>query len=194
MVDHYQTLGLQRDATKDEVKAAFRSRALRDHPDRHGGSTEAARNAAAQRFRQASDAYHVLSDDRRRAEYDFRLRSSSSSYARTSSSGWASSSSSSSSSSGSYGYGYSHGGGSYRRPPSGSSVGSVDWEFVLKRVTRPGFLINLAFAGVLVAGATFLDGSILEIWNMNNSGKSFEDAMDSIDKVKKTQKGNRLAH
>ncbi|KAK3159867.1 hypothetical protein QOZ80_1BG0052080 [Eleusine coracana subsp. coracana] len=179
MGDHYQTLGLRRDATKAEVKAAFRSRALRDHPDRHAGSTDAARDAAARRFRQASDAYHVLSDDRRRAEYDFRLRSPSSSYARTSS-GWASSSSSSAS----YGYGYGHEGGSWRRPPSsggGASARSVDWEFMLKAVTRRGFLINLGFASVLLSGAAFLDGSILEIWKMNNSGKSFEDAMESID-------------
>uniref|UniRef100_A0A0A8ZIC1 J domain-containing protein n=1 Tax=Arundo donax TaxID=35708 RepID=A0A0A8ZIC1_ARUDO len=66
MGDHYQTLGLRRDATKAEVKAAFRSRALRDHPDRHAGSTDAAARAdAARRFHQASDAYHVLSDDLR---------------------------------------------------------------------------------------------------------------------------------
>jgi DnaJ-domain-containing protein 1 len=147
MSDHYQTLGLRRDATKAEVKTAFRGRALRDHPDRHAGSSDAAaRDAAARRFRQASDAYQILSDDRRRADYDLRLRSSSSSYARTSSSGWASSSSSASYG---YGYGYGHEGGSWRRPPSGrggSPAGSVDWEFVLKAVTRPGFLINVGFA------------------------------------------------
>lgn len=191
MGDHYQTLGIRRDATKAEVKAAFRRHALRDHPDRHAGSTDAtARANAARRFRQASDAYHVLSDDRRRAEYDLRLRGSTSSYARTSSSGWASSSSAS------YGYGnghgYGYGGGSWRRAPpgagAGASAGSIDWEFLLKAVTRRGFVINLGFASVLLSGAAFLDGSILEIWKMNNSGKSFEDAME---KVRKTQKGDR---
>jgi len=184
MGDHYQTLGLRRDATKAEVKAAFRRSALRDHPDRHASSTDAAARAdAARRFRQASDAYHVLSDDRRRAEYDLRLRGSTSSYARTSSYGWASSSSAS------YGYGHGHGGGSWRRTPpgagAGASAGSIDWEFLLKAVTRRGFLINLGFASVLLSGAAFLDGSILEIWKMNNSGKSFEDAMESIEKVKR---------
>ncbi|CAO2184919.1 unnamed protein product [Urochloa humidicola] len=193
MGDHYQTLGLRRDATKAEVKAAFRRSALRDHPDRHAGSTDAAVRAdAARRFRLASDAYHVLSDDRRRAEYDLRLRGSASSYARaSSSSGWASSSSASYG----YGYGYGHGGGSWRRTPpgagAGAAAGSIDWEFLLKAVTRRGFLINLGFASVLLSGAAFLDGSILEIWNMNNSGKSFEDAMESIEKVKRTQKGER---
>jgi len=180
MGDHYQTLGLRRDATKAEVKAAFRRSALRDHPDRHASSTDA---DAARRFRLASDAYHVLSDDRRRSEYDLRLRGSTSSYARTSSYGWASSSSAS------YGYGHGHGGGSWRRTPpgagAGASAGSIDWEFLLKAVTRRGFLINLGFASVLLSGAAFLDGSILEIWKMNNSGKSFEDAMESIEKVKR---------
>ncbi|WVZ71602.1 hypothetical protein U9M48_020172 [Paspalum notatum var. saurae] len=146
MGDHYQTLGIRRDATKAEVKAAFRRHALRDHPDRHAGTANAAARAdAARRFRQASDAYHVLSDDRRRAEYDFRLRGSASSYARTSS-GWASSSSASYG----YGYGYGHGGGSWRRTSPGAgpgaSAGSIDWELLLKAVTRRGFLINLGFA------------------------------------------------
>ncbi|XP_040383881.1 chaperone protein dnaJ 72 isoform X2 [Oryza brachyantha] len=180
--DHYQTLGLQRDATKAEVKAAFRRRALRDHPDRHAHSHDAAARAdAARRFRLASDAYRVLSDDRLRAEYDLRLRPSS----------W-------SSSSASYGYGYGYGhsrrGRSWRRDPPGGGGAAAsarfDWDLLLKSVTRRGFLINLGFASVLLTGAAFLDGSILEIWKMNNSGKSFEDAMESIEKVK-IQKENR---
>lgn len=49
--------------------------------------------------------------------------------------------------------------------------------------------MNLGFSSVLLSGAAFLDGSILELWNMNNSGKSFEEAMESIKKVK-TGRGN----
>jgi hypothetical protein len=59
-----------------------------------------------------------FSDDRRRAEYDLRLRDSTSSYTRTSS-GWASSSATYG-----YGYGYGHGGGSWRRTPPGSRAGA----------------------------------------------------------------------
>uniref|UniRef100_A0ACD5VHR8 Uncharacterized protein n=1 Tax=Avena sativa TaxID=4498 RepID=A0ACD5VHR8_AVESA len=186
MGDHYGTLGLQRDATKAEVKAAFRRHALRDHPDRHAQSDDpGARADAARRFRQASDAYHVLSDDRRRAEYDLRLRFSSA-YGRTSSSTWASSSASSG-----YGYGHGHRGASWRRPPPGRGGASVgyDWGLLLKAMTRRRFLLNLGFSSILLSGAAFLDGSILELWNMNNSGKSFEEAMESIEKVK-TGKGN----
>ncbi|KAM3330166.1 hypothetical protein ACQJBY_026882 [Aegilops geniculata] len=184
MGDYYRTLGVRPDATKAEVKAAFRRRALRDHPDRHAQSGDAvARAEAARRFRQASEAYHVLSDDRRRAEYDLRLRSSS--YVRTSSSTWASSS-------GSHGYGYGHRESSWRRPPPGGGGASVgyDWGLLLKAMTRRRFLLNLGFSSVLLSGAAFLDGSILELWNMNNSGKSFEEAMESIEKVK-GGKGNR---
>ncbi|KAL5226574.1 hypothetical protein ABZP36_014839 [Zizania latifolia] len=157
MGDHYRTLGLRRDATKADIKAAFRRRALRDHPDRHAHSADAAARAdAARRFRMASDAYQVLSDDRLRAEYDLRLRSpgSSSSYTRASSSAWTSSSSSSSASYGyGYGYGHRHGGGSWRRPPpggEGSASARFDWDLLLKAVTRRGFLINLGFARCLI--------------------------------------------
>jgi hypothetical protein len=59
-----------------------------------------------------------FSDDRRRAEYDLRLRDSTSSYTRTSS-GWASSSATYG-----YGYGYGHGRGSWRRTPPGSRAGA----------------------------------------------------------------------
>jgi hypothetical protein len=90
------------------------------------------------------DAYHVISYDRRQAEYDLCLHSSSSSssYARTFTSCWASSSSS-------HGYGYDIWwfvlamASFWRRWHLG---GISDWEFVLKRIARQGFLINLGFA------------------------------------------------
>ncbi|CAM0880953.1 unnamed protein product [Alopecurus aequalis] len=77
--DHYKTLGLRRDASKAEVKAAFSRLALLHHPDRHAQADAATRADATRRFRQAYDAYHVLYDDRLRAEYDLRTFPSSSS-------------------------------------------------------------------------------------------------------------------
>jgi DnaJ-class molecular chaperone len=75
--DHYKTLGLRRDATKAQVKAAFSRLALLHHPDRHARADAATRAEATRRFRLAYDAYHVLYDDTRRAEYDLRTAPSS---------------------------------------------------------------------------------------------------------------------
>lgn len=60
--DYYQILGISRDASKEEIKKAFRKLAHKYHPDK-GGGDEA-------RFKEVNEAYQVLSDDRKRAEYD----------------------------------------------------------------------------------------------------------------------------
>ncbi|XP_051212898.1 uncharacterized protein [Lolium perenne] len=79
MSDHYQTLGLQPDASKTDIRNAYFRLAHRYHPDHHAQDDAAARAAADAAFRKAHDAYEVLSDDRRRAEYDRTVRPSSSS-------------------------------------------------------------------------------------------------------------------
>ena len=63
--DLYEVLGVARDATTDEIKSAYRKLALRHHPDRNPGDKE-----AEQRFREAAEAYSVLSDSEKRARYD----------------------------------------------------------------------------------------------------------------------------
>lgn len=60
--DYYQMLGLERGASKDEVKKAFRKLAARYHPDKENGDET--------RFKEISEAYAVLGDDKKRAEYD----------------------------------------------------------------------------------------------------------------------------
>lgn len=60
-MDHYQTLGISRTATADEIKRAYRRMASQHHPDK-GGDTG--------RFQQIQEAYDVLSDAQRRQEYD----------------------------------------------------------------------------------------------------------------------------
>lgn len=62
MSDLYETLGVARDATPDEVKAAYRRAASAAHPDRHGGSTEDMQAVNA--------AYDTLRDPEARARYD----------------------------------------------------------------------------------------------------------------------------
>lgn len=63
--DFYETLGVPRDAPLEAIKSAYRKAALKYHPDRNPGNHE-----AAERFREAAEAYAVLSDSDRRARYD----------------------------------------------------------------------------------------------------------------------------
>lgn len=63
--DYYQTLGVDRDATTEQIKKAFRRLARETHPDANPDNPE-----AEQRFREAAEAYEVLSDPKRRARYD----------------------------------------------------------------------------------------------------------------------------
>ena len=60
--DYYKTLGIEKKASKDEIKKAFRKLAHKYHPDKKGGDEA--------KFKEASEAYAVLSDDKKRAEYD----------------------------------------------------------------------------------------------------------------------------
>ncbi len=62
--DYYETLGLRRGATEEEIKKAYRSLAFRYHPDRNKDS------AAEDRFKEINEAYEVLSDPGKRSTYD----------------------------------------------------------------------------------------------------------------------------
>lgn len=63
--DYYEALGVERDATLEQIKSAYRKAALRHHPDRNPGDKE-----AEARFKEAAEAYSVLSDAEKRARYD----------------------------------------------------------------------------------------------------------------------------
>ena len=63
--DYYEVLGVARDASADELKRAYRQLARQYHPDRNPDDPE-----AEERFKEASDAYQVLSDTERRKTYD----------------------------------------------------------------------------------------------------------------------------
>lgn len=65
MADYYQILEVSRDANQDEVKKAYRKKALQFHPDKNPGNAE-----AEKRFKEISEAYEVLSDEKKRKVYD----------------------------------------------------------------------------------------------------------------------------
>jgi len=65
MVDYYEVLGISQGATKEEIKKAYRKRALQFHPDRNPGDPE-----AEKKFKEISEAYEALGDEKRRAMYD----------------------------------------------------------------------------------------------------------------------------
>lgn len=62
MNDYYEVLGVPRNATKDDIKKAYRKLAHKYHPDKSSGDEK--------KFKEASEAYQILQDDKKRAEYD----------------------------------------------------------------------------------------------------------------------------
>ena len=63
--DYYEVLGVDKSAKKDEIKKAYRKLALKYHPDKNKGD-----KGSEEKFKEASEAYHVLSDGKRKASYD----------------------------------------------------------------------------------------------------------------------------
>ncbi|NPA68843.1 MAG: molecular chaperone DnaJ, partial [Chlorobi bacterium] len=63
--DYYEILGISKNADKIEIKKAYRKIAIKYHPDKNPGDKE-----AEEKFKEAAEAYEVLSDDEKRAKYD----------------------------------------------------------------------------------------------------------------------------
>ena len=68
--DYYEVLGLDKSASADDIKAAYRKAALKWHPDRWVSGTDAEKKTAEEKFKEASEAYSVLSDPDKKAKYD----------------------------------------------------------------------------------------------------------------------------
>src|SRR4026208_1464115 len=63
--DYYEVLGVAKGATTDEIKKAYRKVAMQYHPDRNPGD-----KAAEEKFKEAAEAYEILSDTDKKAQYD----------------------------------------------------------------------------------------------------------------------------
>ncbi len=63
--DYYKILGVERTASADEIKRAYKKVAIKYHPDRNPGNKE-----AEEKFKQAAEAYDVLRDPEKRQRYD----------------------------------------------------------------------------------------------------------------------------
>jgi molecular chaperone DnaJ len=63
--DYYEVLGIQKNATKDDIKKAYRKLAVQYHPDKNPGNKQ-----SEDKFKEATEAYEILGDDQKRSAYD----------------------------------------------------------------------------------------------------------------------------
>lgn len=68
--DYYEVLGIDKNASADDIKMAYRKAAMKWHPDRWVNGTDAEKKTAEEKFKEASEAYSVLSDPDKKAKYD----------------------------------------------------------------------------------------------------------------------------
>jgi curved DNA-binding protein CbpA len=144
-MDHYKVLGLHKTASKEEIKAAFKKLAFQFHPDKHSQSPKSVKDNATLRFKQVSEAYEVLMDDRKRADYNYRWRSG------TGRQGSGAGGNSGNYYYSQYSYGHGRSGSSYEyktRSNGGGGGGGFasKFEVFIRILTAKSSLLNLGFA------------------------------------------------
>lgn len=68
--DYYSILGIDRNASDDQIKSAYKKLALKWHPDRHANESEDKKKEAEEKFKEIAEAYSVLSDPDKKLQYD----------------------------------------------------------------------------------------------------------------------------
>ena len=68
--DYYKILGIERNASEDDIKKAYKKAALKWHPDRHANDSEDKKKEAEEKFKEIAEAYGVLSDPKKKQMYD----------------------------------------------------------------------------------------------------------------------------
>jgi len=67
---YYRTLGVNENASDDEIKKAFRKLSIKYHPDRYAGKSDAEKKEAENKFKEINEAYQTLGDEEKRKQYD----------------------------------------------------------------------------------------------------------------------------
>ena len=68
--DYYEVLGISKGASEDEIKKAYRKAAMKYHPDKFSNASEQEKKDAEEKFKEVNEAYQVLSDAQKKAQYD----------------------------------------------------------------------------------------------------------------------------
>ena len=68
--DYYEVLGVDKNASEDDIKKAFKKAAMKYHPDRFANASDAEKKDAEEKFKEINEAYQVLSDTQKKQQYD----------------------------------------------------------------------------------------------------------------------------
>ena len=68
--DYYEVLGVDKNASENDIKKAYRKAAMKYHPDKFANATDAEKKDAEEKFKEINEAYQVLSDNEKKQQYD----------------------------------------------------------------------------------------------------------------------------
>ena len=180
--DYYSRLGVTRGANEKEVKAAFQRLAKKLHPDMHMQKTEVERAKIAEAFREAKEAYEVLSNAARRVAYDRDGRAGVDYAAR--------SASAASSRRGAYGYSSAASSSSMPR----RSIFELVFAPILRGFSAVDAGVHLGMAAFATLGFVVVGSLVENSWRRNNSAKLFdEDESRKLGEIRRLRRRREAA-